>query len=175
MNHLDIFKNLLPPGKAFSSKNKDFHSILEQLATIFDESKDLLENLFSELPGSLNSLLSEWLNLFDIEETKHLTPHDIKRINQEIIERLTAQGGQNKEYLEKQLSYYLKKDESLHLDYCPEKLCFYVKGINKVTRLKSGMKCNKKLTSHKRNESLIKRFKEIRHAEIEARYLYGSN
>lgn len=159
-------KKLLPPGIAFGEENKNFHSLLKQISLSFDEEKNAIKNVFSELPGSLKETLSLWAKLLG-------TPYDEKNhanINKVIISKLTATGGQSMEYLTSQLSLFLNKEESIALEVAPEALQIHVYGVNKISAARIGIKCGEKLAIYIRNEAIVKRFREIRHAEIEARY-----
>ena len=128
----------------------------------------MIESLFKETPGSFDVTLPIWCQLFQIPYGS--TKHD--DLNKQISARLTAQGGQNEQYLKSQLDPFLKTGESLTIKPFPEDLKIHFYGINKVKKFRSGGRCKSKISTYKRNEALIKRCMEIRHAEIEARY-YG--
>ena len=168
MSQYEIMKNLLPPGHAFSEENKTVHKFLSQISLVFDDCKDMIDQLFKEVPGEFNLTLPLWCKLFQIpyDETRHMA------LNKEVIARLTAKGGQSKKYLEDQLSLYLREGEKLRIKSFPEELKIHVYGVNKVKKSRSGHRCALRLGDYDRNESLVKRCLEIRHAETEARY-YG--
>ena len=166
MSQYDVMKQLLPPGQAFSSENEPFHKLLKQVSLVFDDSKALIEKLFKETPGKLDATLPAWCKFFQISYDQN----NRKGLNQQIIARLTAQGGQSLEYLEAQLRAYLKADEQLSIEAYPEDLKIHAYGINKVKKLRSGLRCGGSLRTYKRNNEVINRCREIRHAEVEARY-----
>ena len=168
MSQYEVMKQLLPPGQAFSLENENFHKLLKQVSLVFDDSKEMIESLFKETPGSFDVTLPIWCQLFQIpyDSTKH------EDLNKQICARLTAQGGQTMEYLKAQLAPFLKVGEIPTIETFPEDLKIHFYGVNKVKKLRASGRCKSKLSTHKRNEALVKRCMEIRHAEIEARY-YG--
>ena len=159
-------KKLLPPGIAFGPENKTFHQLLKQISIPFDESREDIKNLFSEVPGSLKETLALWAKLLNIS----YDGKSCDEINKEITAKLTAVGSQSMEYLTSQLIPFLKQGESLRLEVAPEELRIQVYGVNRITQAKVGIKCGEKLAKYKRNEAIVRRFREIRYAEIEARY-----
>ena len=166
MSQYDVLKQLLPHGQAFSSENRPFHKLLKQVSLVFDDSKALIDKLVKETPGNLDATLQAWCKFFQI-------PYDAnnhKALNQQIVARLTAQGGQSLEYLEAQLRAYLKAGEQLGIEAYPEDLKLHVYGINKVKKLRSGLRCGGSLRTYKRNNEVINRCREIRHAEVEGVY-----
>ena len=170
MSQYDVMRQLLPPGTAFNLENESFHRMLKKVSLIFDDSKDLIESLFKETPGKFEATLPLWCRLFQIPYDK--THH--KDLNKQIIARLTAQGGQNLEYLYGQLKPFLSEGESLIIKAFPESLKIHLYGVNKAAKCRAGSRCGSKLQTYERNEKIVKRCQEIRHAEIEARY-YGQN
>lgn len=168
MSQYDVMKQLLPPGLAFNLENETFHKLLKQVSLIFDDSKALVESFFKETPGKLDATLPAWCRFFQIPYDKN---HH-KDLNKKIIARLTAQGGQNLQYLYGQLNPFVSEGESLTIRVFPENLEIHLYGVNKITKCRAGSRCGARLQTYKRNEALVKRCREIRHAEIEARY-YG--
>lgn len=160
----EIMKKLLPPGSAFGPEAKRLYGLLDGASKEFDRVKTLAFQVFTEIPGSLLHRLEGWSRVFGVSG-------DQVKQNREIAAKMIATGGQSYDYLKSVLKKYSSQPEKIEIVPDFGNHFIQIEGVEfDVNYLRAGSRAGRKVVVWKRNETLIKGFEIIKHAEVEARY-----